>query len=1197
MKTLFQLLAPILLIASAAHAQSWSGIISAPRATDWSTAGIPGGIPSATWTQCGATIAAYGTSGSPSSPATINSAIAACGTHQFVLLGSGDFYLNGAILFGGKSHVVLRGMGPNLSLVHFMVSPGGACNGIVGVVCMVGGNGGFYCNVNIWPCPLAQINASSVAEANWTSGYSQGSSTIVVSAVAGITLNVTPIILDQCDDGYSGNGSNSACVGSTGGNITVASVVTGGSGYAINDTFSIPAYPGNAGFGKNYGAGATGHVTSVSGSVVTGIAIDNAGGGYTYSGNNGTHAPTTTTSGGGSGLVLGVTGISAYDTGSMYTNAVIMVGTDENPAGTSRSARQMSETDVATACVATTGTCASGTGPYTLTLSHPLVNPNWSSARSPQIWWSTGGPAITDDGVENLMLDGSPIPSAGAPAGVVVMNASYVWAYRLTTSTFTNSHFFAFDSTNMEIRDNYSYWTTNNFDRSYGIGLFGGDGNFLVINNIGQGIVDPLNVNGACSACVFSYNFGVNQFFNAGGGAAMFATSANHAAGVNFVLSQGNIGASVSWDIIHGGHDMGTFFRNYWNGYEPNNGTQTTQNTVPVSMQAYSRYANLIGNILGTATYHTHYDCSPTTPTQLKSTCYGGFNGYTHIYELGWSSGGGAQIDYGSNPNTPNDPITGSSSMRWGNCDTVTGTCRFVGAEVPTADPNFPVTVPASNALPASFYDSTTAHASCGTGLPFWKNPTSGACPPYPSVGPDVTTGAIWKCTSGTYLNSLVINPSQCAGGTSVTVAIGGGNTAAANPAMVCYFNQMSGKPDGTAPILTFNPAACYAPDNGIGTITIAPTSLAFGIIVRTVTSSGMSTTLTNSSGGSIAFTSTTFTGTNGSDFAASANTCTGTLVNSATCTVTVKFTPSAAINTAETATLNVAYTGFAGSPLTVALTGTSGGIIVSPTSLAFGTVTRFTTSSGISTVLTNNAGVTITGLTSAISGTNASDFSFSVDGCSGISVVNGGTCTDTVLFSPTASPTTVESATLSINFSGASGSPELVTLGGTSGAPGAAATPSCAPGTGSYGSPQSVTCSVAGGAPVICYTTNGATPATNSTSGCTTGTLVSGAISIIVNTSLKVIAGGTGFTDGSVATFVYTFTTAPPPAPCTTCQVTIPKTTNTYAINVTNRVSFWKKVTQSHTLTVTTGPCTCSYVPLTGATACGVCPQTVAMN
>jgi hypothetical protein len=379
--------------------------------------------------------------------------------------------------------------------------------------------------------------------------------------------------------------------------------------------------------------------------------------------------------------------------------------------------------------------------------------------------------------------------------------------------------------------------------------------------------------------------------------------------------------------------------------------------------------------------------------------------------------------------------------------------------------------------------------------------------------------------------------------------------------------------------------------------IAFAPGSLAFGTVLQHVTSPGMSTTLTNSSGGSITFTSTTFTGTNGSDFAASANTCTGTLVNSATCTVTVKFTPSAAINTAETATLNVAYTGFAGSPLTVALTGTSGGIIVSPTSLAFGTVTRFTTSSGISTVLTNNAGVTITGLTSAISGTNASDFSFSVDGCSGISVVNGGTCTDTVLFSPTASPTTVESATLSINFSGASGSPELVTLGGTSGAPGAAATPSCAPGTGSYGSPQSVTCSVAGGAPVICYTTNGATPATNSTSGCTTGTLVSGAISIIVNTSLKVIAGGTGFTDGSVATFVYTFTTAPPPAPCTTCQVTIPKTTNTYAINVTNRVSFWKKVTQSHTLTVTTGPCTCSYVPLTGATACGVCPQTVAMN
>jgi hypothetical protein len=86
------------------------------------------------------------------------------------------------------------------------------------------------------------------------------------------------------------------------------------------------------------------------------------------------------------------------------------------------------------------------------------------------------------------------------------------------------------------------------------------------------------------------------------------------------------------------------------------------------------------------------------------------------------------------------------------------------------------------------------------------------------------------------------------------------------------------------------------------------------------------------------------------------------------------------------------------------------------------------------------------------------------------------------------------------------------------------AGTPSCTPGAGNYSTTQSVTCSVAGGAPVICYTTNGTTPATNGSSGCTTGTLYSSAINISATTTLEAIAGGTGYTDGSVASYTYTF-------------------------------------------------------------------------
>src|SRR5882762_2218319 len=95
-------------------AAPWSGIIDPSRAMDCSQAGIPGGIPSGSWTQCGPTIAAY-----TGSAATITTALAACGTNQYVLLGPGTFTLSASIDCGTKSHVVLRGSGANQTTLIF----------------------------------------------------------------------------------------------------------------------------------------------------------------------------------------------------------------------------------------------------------------------------------------------------------------------------------------------------------------------------------------------------------------------------------------------------------------------------------------------------------------------------------------------------------------------------------------------------------------------------------------------------------------------------------------------------------------------------------------------------------------------------------------------------------------------------------------------------------------------------------------------------------------------------------------------------------------------------------------------------------------------------------------------------------------------------------------------------------------------
>ena len=85
------------------------------------------------------------------------------------------------------------------------------------------------------------------------------------------------------------------------------------------------------------------------------------------------------------------------------------------------------------------------------------------------------------------------------------------------------------------------------------------------------------------------------------------------------------------------------------------------------------------------------------------------------------------------------------------------------------------------------------------------------------------------------------------------------------------------------------------------------------------------------------------------------------------------------------------------------------------------------------------------------------------------------------------------------------------------------AATPSCTPGSGQYSAQQSVTCTDSSSGAIMCATKDQSTPATNGTTGCSNGTLYSGSITIPTALTLNVVAGGTGYTDSAVATYVYT--------------------------------------------------------------------------
>jgi Chitobiase/beta-hexosaminidase C-terminal domain len=93
------------------------------------------------------------------------------------------------------------------------------------------------------------------------------------------------------------------------------------------------------------------------------------------------------------------------------------------------------------------------------------------------------------------------------------------------------------------------------------------------------------------------------------------------------------------------------------------------------------------------------------------------------------------------------------------------------------------------------------------------------------------------------------------------------------------------------------------------------------------------------------------------------------------------------------------------------------------------------------------------------------------------------------------------------------------------------ASPPGLSPAGGTFVGQVTVTISNPSSAPVVCYTTNGSTPATDGFSGCTTGNVSSGSLIVASTINLEAVAGGSGFADSSVASGLYTITLgiAPP--------------------------------------------------------------------
>ena len=213
-------------------------------------------------------------------------------------------------------------------------------------------------------------------------------------------------------------------------------------------------------------------------------------------------------------------------------------------------------------------------------------------------------------------------------------------------------------------------------------------------------------------------------------------------------------------------------------------------------------------------------------------------------------------------------------------------------------------------------------------------------------------------------------------------------------------------------------PAPVYPPYPNSG-VTVAPSALNFGSVTTGSTSSAQTVTVSNPTSSAASVSSISASG----DFAQT-STCGSSIAANGSCTVSVKFTPTATGSRTGTLTVNA---GGVTNSVSLSGTGTSSGgsatLAASPSSLSFGNQAVGSTSAAQTVTVTNTGGAA-----ASVSSASATGPFASTSTC-GASIAAGASCTVSVTFTPTAAGAASGNVTVSSNAT----NPTLtVTLSGT---------------------------------------------------------------------------------------------------------------------------------------------------------------------
>ena len=380
------------------------------------------------------------------------------------------------------------------------------------------------------------------------------------------------------------------------------------------------------------------------------------------------------------------------------------------------------------------------------TITPGLYAPGWNGSLSTGAWWVA---MIQSAGIEDLSVNHD--SASGEVNGIFLYGAINCWVKGVRSVNSNRDHVQLCCSAHNTVTDCYFYGTQHGLTQSYGVEIYLGSDN-LVVNNIFQHVTAPQLLQLGVGN-VEAYNFSINDFENASAD-FLYGSATDHNEGNEYDLFEGNDGSMFGADLFHGTGGMNTLFRNRFTGWE----VGKKNNLIPVRLDSYKRYCNIVGNVLGTRNVTTNY--------QILAP-YGSGT----VYYLGNGNSNGTVT-------IPADPLVPATTLRWGNYDVVNDSARWEASEVPSGIAKYANPVPASRTLPASFFLSEK---------PAWW-PSGIAWPP---IGPDVTGGV---------LAGLVGHAHQI-------------------PACNCYANVMKGPADGSGNPLSFNAFDCYGSNNAVRNI------------------------------------------------------------------------------------------------------------------------------------------------------------------------------------------------------------------------------------------------------------------------------------------------------------------------------------------------------------------------------------------